>query len=244
MKRLIMDSTPMETMIDDVLVAQAMEIGRHRDFEPSALNEIAQLFRKNPYDLWREYRDNRDFTKLHDVLLGIDHSYGTLEDCLMSLAASGILAESIDITDSRGRSALAWAVEYSWADAVEELMEFGANIHQQRLPVCGGFSLLHLAIAGPSPQGSSSQLLDVVRVLIEAGVDINATDQELWTPLHIAASWNLFDVLLALDRLGGWALNWKALTDTGQSALDLAIGCGADKEVVDLLSIHQMDITI
>ena len=177
------------------------------------------------------------------MLLGIDYSHGTLEDYLMSLAASRILAESIDITDSRGRSALVWAVEYSWADAIEGLMKFGANVYQQRLPVCGGFSHSHLAIARSSSQRSSSQLLDVVRVLIEAGVDINAADQELWTPLHIAALWNLFDVLLALDRLAGWALNWKALTDTGQSALDLAIRCGADIEVVDLLSIHQLDIT-
>lgn len=48
MKRLVIDSTPVETMTDDVLVTQAMEIGRHHEFESFPLDEIAQLFKKNP----------------------------------------------------------------------------------------------------------------------------------------------------------------------------------------------------
>lgn len=175
------------------------------------------------------------------MLLGIDHTYGTLKDYLTSLTANGMLTGVIDAADSCGRSALAWAVEYGWADAVETLVKFGANIHQRRLSIYGGSPLLHLAIAGPTPQRSGLRLLNVIRTLIQAGININAVDHELWTPLHIAASWNLYDVLIELAHFGGWALDWEAVTDGGQSALDLALGGGGDAAVVDLLlnrSLH------
>ena len=223
----------METMVDDILIAQMMENGK--DFDPSALYDIGLLFGKSSYDLWTEYRESRQFTVIHEALLGVSGRYGRLETCLESLAIGGTLASTIDAEDSRGRSALAWAVEYAWAEAIDTLVKFGANVHQQRRSLKGQSPLLHLAIAGPSPR-PGSQLWRVIRSLIQAGSDPDATDHELWTPSHVAASWSLYDVLLELACLGGSAVNWEAITESGQSVLDLAICGGADLKVIDLLS--------
>ena len=34
----------------------------------------------------------------------------------------------------------------------------------------------------------NAELLEIVRLLLEAGADPNGTDHEGWTPLHVAAS--------------------------------------------------------
>lgn len=65
--------------------------------------------------------------------------------------------------------------------------------------------LLHLVIAGPISQDPNESVVDVVRVLLEAGVDVNSLDHEGWTPLHVAASWSNYDAIkeLAYSEEGG-----------------------------------------
>lgn len=65
-----------------------------------------------------------------------------------------------------------------------------------------------------------------VRVLLEAGVDVNGRDHEDWTPLPVAASWNLLDIVHEIARHGGSVLDWEAKTDDGDSALDFC--CSGD----------------
>ena len=52
--------------------------------------------------------------------------------------------------------------------------------------------LPHLVIVGlagqESTQQSGSGFVEVVRILMQRGVDINAVDHEGWTALHVAAS--------------------------------------------------------
>lgn len=228
----------METMIDDTL----MTFDSHRSVSqlhtPSDFEYIAQLFGKSSYDLLADYTSDRDFTTLHEVLLGIDTSEGTLENYLASFGEHKLPSEVIDAHDSCGRTTLAWAVEYGCADAVKMLLKYGANPHQLRPSVHGKSPLLHLVIAGPASQRSDAGFLDVVKLLLQAGVDVNAVDHEGWTPLHVAASWNLYSVIKELAHYGADSLNWTALTDDNQSALELSLGAGVNEEVQQLLLKH------
>jgi ankyrin repeat protein len=93
----------------------------------------------------------------------------------------------INKPDSRGRSALAWAVEYGMANVVRTLLSFGANACQYRRSSQSQFPLLHLVIAGPPPP-LKSDFLEVVKILLAIGIDINARDNEGWLAWHIIAS--------------------------------------------------------
>ncbi len=210
----------METMLDYILVTNAMGYSVLENFS-SALTQVALLFGWNSGDLWGEYEQSRGFTTVHRALLGISHD--SLRNSLTSLAASGTLTDIIDCADARGRSPLAWAVEYGWADATEILINFGANVYQLRRSVGAVSPLLHLVIAGPDSRPSDAQVLGVVRLLLQAGVDINAKDHEKWTAMHIAASWNLHDVVMELVQLGGQTsdvigLDWSWIRSSLQSS--------------------------
>lgn len=226
----------METMIDDTLIDLAKQhcfsTQRHG---PSDFEHIGRLFGKTSHDLLADYAEDRGFATVHQVFLGIECSKGTLKEYLASFAQPALPAESIDVPDACGRTALAWAVEYGCADAVKTLLRYGSNPHQLRSCVHGKSPLLHLVIAGPASQRSDAGVLGVVRLLLQAGADVNAADHEGWSPLHVAASWNLYNVIQELARFGGSALDWNALTDDRQSALDLSLGAGPNKKVQRLL---------
>lgn len=94
--------------------------------------------------------------------------------------------------------------------------------NQVRLTKDGGFSpLIHLAIAGPRSAWIDEDIVEAVRLLLEAGADINGLDHKGWTPLHIAASWSLFGVTDMLQQYGRAFLNWHAWTLIGESILDV-----------------------
>lgn len=233
-------STPIETMIDDTLVSLAKGTRCSRGHDPSNFQHIAQLFGKSSCDLLDDYAEDRRFTTLHEVLLGIQCDYGTLDEYLASFGQAKLTTEFIDAPDSCGRTALTWAVEYGWTDAVKTLLKYGSNPHQLRPSIHGKSPLLHLVIAGPASQRSDSGFLDVVRALLEVGVDVNAVDHEGWMPLHVAASWNHYGVINELAAFGVGALDWDALTDDKQSAIELSLGAGFNAEVQQLLQNHAL----
>jgi hypothetical protein len=69
-----------------------------------------------------------------------------------------LLTDAIDVPDSTGRSALAWAVEYG-VDATRALLKYAHQL--VRTP--GVVSLLlHLAIAMPVSESADNGSLDVV----------------------------------------------------------------------------------
>lgn len=66
------------------------------------------------------------------------------------------------------------------ADGARILLELGADPRQLRDSVNGASRLQHLAVAGPN----SSQCGKVVKILLRAGADINATNHRQWIAMH------------------------------------------------------------
>lgn len=231
------NSDPADTMVDGILVELATSVGI---FKLSELEHVALLFGKTSHDLWQEYIDTRNFTAIHFALLRINQSQETLRELLVSISNFGLVeGDSIDAIDSRGRSAIAWAVEYGWADAVRILLEFGACPNQIRQTCLGSSPLLHLAIAGPAAERYDCGLHEVVVLMIEAGANLNTMDHEGWTAVHVAASWNNLGVLEDFARYAGETLAWDGLTNDKKSATDLSKTVGVDEAVLSILSNHQ-----
>ena len=225
-------------MTEDVLAIRMNESMFSSEVTEGELVDVARIFGRCTSDLLNDYIEERGFTTVHQVLLGIDISNGSLPQYLSSLDKQS-LANQIDLADARGRTPLAWAVEFGCPNAVSTLLQYGANPHQVRKNLRGASPLLHLIIAAPPWQrtgvDSNIRPLEVVRILLEAGVDVNAKDHEGWTPLHVAASWNLFEVVCEIARYGGFTLDWDAKTDDGDSALDLCRNGEVNKDVESIL---------
>ncbi|ELR03483.1 hypothetical protein VC83_00155 [Pseudogymnoascus destructans] len=180
-------STPLHTMADSAVVE------RCRDLNSPAVIEVALLCNMSSHELVEEHRTGYSLTTLHETLLGINLENSSLQEHPQSLQSLGSLSEPIDKPDSRGRSALAWAVEYGMADAVRILLRFGADACQYRISHWSQLPMLHLVIAGPPPPLASG-FLEVVKILLATDIDINARDDEAWSAWHVAASWRSYNV--------------------------------------------------
>jgi ankyrin repeat protein len=198
-----MPSSPVETINDWLLASRA----RYTE----AYDEV----------VYEEHKSSRGFTKLHELLFKPNSGDSLMAGYLGSLTPEE-LKKAIDMPDARGRTPLAWAVEYGLTTSTKVLLRFGAKANQLRLTKDGGFSpLIHLAIAGPRSAWMDVNIFETVQLLLQAGAEINGADHEGWTPLHIAASWSLFDVTNLLQEWGHHFLNWQARTITGESILDV-----------------------
>jgi ankyrin repeat protein len=132
--------------------------------------------------IWSVYAGQplvRDFLRLHAGELNISEAACVGDcDCLRRLIAK-------DAMQAREVSGDGWpplhlSAAFASPEAVTLLLEHGAHIHQiSHNPLRN--QALHACIA----LGNS---VEVARLLIEAGADVNATAAGGYTPLHIAAS--------------------------------------------------------
>ena len=175
------------------------------------------LVKQDTSILWQDYDSARGFPRLHKVLLQIDDGYSSLEAYLNNVSRGSF---DIDIQDSRGRSALAWAAEYGWTEAASLLIKHGADPKQSRQSCYGDLPLLHLALAGSNRTNGGQSSMSVVKLLVEAGADANSWDHEGWTPLHVAASWNNYFVIRKLQEVA--LLDFRAMTWAGETVVDLS----------------------
>jgi ankyrin repeat protein len=107
------------------------------------------------------------------------------------------------------------------ADAVRTLLSFGANACQYRRSSESQFPLLHLVIARPSPPLKSG-FLEVVKILLATGIDINARDDEGWSAWHVVASWRSYNILREIMRTHGACVELEAQTNDGALAYNLS----------------------
>ena len=218
-------STPAETMTENILASRMIS----SDFAPEVTEEqlvdVARISDECSADLIEDYISERKFTPLHEALLGIDKSHGKLAEYLASLDEVS-RTHMIDVANARGRTPLAWAVEFGCPEVVELLIEYGSDPHQLRQSVQGTTPLLHLVIAGPAAQDSTYQFgvrsVEVIRILLKHGVEINAVDYKDWIGLHVLASCGLLDMIeqLASHRRSKAGL---AVTNDGETKSNCAV---------------------
>ncbi|RYC55207.1 hypothetical protein CHU98_g11004 [Xylaria longipes] len=225
----------MENLIDDKIVSLAVDSQNTRPPTLADFFHISVLFDTPVADFFEYLVEDRGFTTVHQVSLRIRLDLGNLDEYLSNLREKGAALDGIDEPDSCGRSPLAWAVEHRWPDVVGTLLQFGANPSKSGPSIHRNMPLLHLAGAAPPASNSENDLICVVRSVLDAGVDIDATDREGWTPLHVAVSWNNYQIIKELAVHGGVDINWDTVTNDGQSVIDLALGGGFDAEVQEIL---------
>jgi ankyrin repeat protein len=107
-------------------------------------------------------------------------------------------------------TALHFASFFAQPACVRELLARSAN-PQLRAPGFGNVMALHSAVAGRS--------VEIVRMLLEAGADPNAKQDQGFSALHEAA--NTGDLEMA-RALAGHGADPKQRDDKGQTAVDLA----------------------
>ncbi len=146
--------------------------------------------------MWSVYAGQplvRDFLRLHAGELNVSEAacLGDI-DCLRRLiAADAMMAREVS---GDGWPPLHLSAAFATPEAVTLLLEHGAHIHQiSHNPVRN--HALHACIA----LGNS---VDVARLLIDAGAQVNATAAGGYTPLHIAASNGNRDMVVLLLENG------------------------------------------
>jgi uncharacterized protein len=163
--------------------------------------------------MWSVYTGQpviRDFLRQHAGELDISEA-ACLGDCgcmQKLIAEDAMLARAVS---GDGWPPLHLSAAFSTPEAVTLLLEHGAHIHQtSHNPLRN--QALHACIA----LGNS---VEVARLLIEAGADVNATAAGGYTPLHIAASGGKQEIVLLLLENGA---NREACCDQGKMPADYA----------------------
>ena len=119
-------------------------------------------------------------------------------DRVQELIDSGM---DVNYPDENQMTALHHAAMHARDKVIKALIERGANVNATDLK--GGFSSLHWVVINADPQmGSTDHVDESIVALAKGGADVNCTDFNFATPLHIAAQKGNKVVVDSLIRLG------------------------------------------
>ena len=226
-------STAAETMLNSALVHYTTGQAPLSEFTVVA-GYLASVDRQSldAAHVFQQYEESRGFGLAHLALLDLNRHLEA-PSYRLSAAIHGNQA-NIDAIDHTSRTTLTWAVEYRCIDAVTECLRLSASPNLNKdLPYSVRMPLLHLLLAGPA--NDPDTLLQILDALIVAGADVMSIDDDGWTPLHIAASWNMLCILLKLLEAEHCGELIATRTNLGETAFDLACSANGDHELLMLL---------
>ena len=143
--------------------------------------------------------DDRGFSNLHRAILKLEHG-----DLNQQIKTYKSMINDIDVN---GYTALIWASRRGDQDAINILVEAGADVNIQNN---SGFSALHYA--------AEFCTLESVKVLLKAGSDIHQVGQWGDSVLHCAAR-SMLTVERIISHLVGVGADPNAINFTGESSL-------------------------
>lgn len=202
-------STIVDNLVECALVTRARDCQEVSVEE--VLSPVATFTGQAVDDLLNDYLEGHCLTSYHQGLLQLEGG----------ISCTSIL--DVDTKDAKGRSTLAWATEFGMVPATKYLLALGADPNQHRKSHGLIVPILHSIIAGSDPENPDCRYLDIVSILLEKGTDPDSKDHEEWTPWHVAASWNHYNMARVLLTVPGQqGIDLLAKTRNGETALQLA----------------------
>jgi ankyrin repeat protein len=203
-----------------------LDIGR-KDFPSGVDPTVFFLLAFLPLDVV----DAVDLSKLETA------AHETLFDTVKHLVTMGVLLSNLPFTSSE--LLLRWCSERD-VMGITWLIEMGASVNT-RSP--DWQTPLHMVFHPKSPEVHRFQdpgiAEKLVRLLLDAGADMNAADATGYTIVHLAASYSLLDILATLRTRKA---DFKAVTTLGHTDLHVAVIRNCHEAVWILLDMDEVDV--
>jgi ankyrin repeat protein len=126
---------------------------------------------------------------------------GSIQDWL-------ITSKTIKATDGSGNTALHYAAEWEYSDAIVALLQKGSDIHTKN---ANGETALFNAVKTNNP--------NIIQLIVDGGADLSVRDNLGSVPLHTAVRWDAEKSVIKLIELG---VDVNAQNIAGKSALSEA----------------------
>jgi ankyrin repeat protein len=146
-------------------------------------------------------------------------AYAAQKGCLEIVKLLIEAGAGVDTTDDNSRwTPLHYAAENQHTEVVAHLLKYGANVNAKAGYL--GQTPLTEAILGPYfGEDSESDRRETVRLLLEAGADVNLPGRTGWTPAITAVFREDVEIMQSLIRKGA---NILTKDEKGKSALEYA----------------------
>lgn len=213
------------------IIEQYIETGNHLDLEHLLSNDNTVLKEKTSHDispiLLACYYNKPQIVQ---IILKYTTSITIHEACAAGLVQHVQMmieheSSVVEELSTHGFTALGIASHFNKEDIVRLLLLHKAD---PNVPSQNGYHVypIHAALSNDNST--------ISKMLIESGADVNVKQHGGFTPLHFAAQHGNIDMIIILLELGA---NVAALSDTGESAADLAAKKGF-REIAEILYLN------